>query len=210
MSSKFYTGIGSRETPDSMLVLIRTIGEALARQGWGLRSGGAIKADTAFDQGALAGQGKRAIYLPELPKPHSPRARDPAFISPADAFGRLLWQDAMDLAAYLHKGWDHLDDYARCLMARNVFQVLGDDLNTPSKFVICWAPKSKLNERGECINVAGGTGLAVRLAAHVKVPVFNLDLPQHRLQIERGLLKMTGVAPPAVVVPTVRGRSLQP
>ena len=54
-----------------------------------------------------------------------------------------------------------------CLMVeknckRNVFQVLGADLKTPTEFIICWTDKY------------GGTQQALRIAKSFSIPVFNL------------------------------------
>ena len=49
--AKYYTGIGSRETPDSILSLFNDIVFQLAGLGYTLRSGGADGADTAFEEG---------------------------------------------------------------------------------------------------------------------------------------------------------------
>ena len=38
---KFYSGIGSRETPQDIMELMTSIAAQLARQHWTLRSGGA-------------------------------------------------------------------------------------------------------------------------------------------------------------------------
>lgn len=49
-----YAGIGSRQTPDDILELMHRIGSTLAINGFTLRSGGAVGADTAFEQGAVS------------------------------------------------------------------------------------------------------------------------------------------------------------
>jgi len=49
---KFYTGVGSRKTPLSILKVMRKLGYKLAIDGWMLRSGGADGADSAFEKGA--------------------------------------------------------------------------------------------------------------------------------------------------------------
>jgi len=46
-----YTGIGSRACPPEILGVMFMLGEALAEQGWILRSGAAPGADSAFEQG---------------------------------------------------------------------------------------------------------------------------------------------------------------
>ena len=49
-------------------------------------------------------------------------------------------------------------------MARNGYQILGKDLKTPVRFVICYTPN------GDRI---GGTAQALRIAMDLKIPVFN-------------------------------------
>lgn len=48
----YYTGVGSRKTPQSILILMNKIAQHFSSYGWILRSGGAQGADTAFESGA--------------------------------------------------------------------------------------------------------------------------------------------------------------
>lgn len=48
---KYYTGVGSRKTPQNEFDLLVKVGYFLAEQGWTLRSGAADGADTAFEEG---------------------------------------------------------------------------------------------------------------------------------------------------------------
>lgn len=72
-----------------------------------------------------------------------------------------------NIAEKYHPRWDYLNQGGQKLMARNVHQVLGTDLNTPSEFVICWTP----NGSG-----SGGTGQALRLAKDYNIPVFDCGI----------------------------------
>ena len=58
-----------------------------------------------------------------------------------------------------------LSDGVKLIKSRNVYQVLGVDLKSPSDVVICWT------EEGEVI---GGTGLAIKIAQANKIPVVNV------------------------------------
>ena len=49
---KVYAGIGSRETPDTVLAILEALATVLARAGFVLRSGGAPGADTACEAGS--------------------------------------------------------------------------------------------------------------------------------------------------------------
>ncbi len=112
---KFYTGVGSRETPPNILNIMTELAKKLAIEGWTLRSGGAQGADSAFERGADLVYGPKEIYRPD-------QANKAAF----------------DMAATVHPAWHRCSDFAKKLHARNCFQVLGYGLNSPSSFLVCW------------------------------------------------------------------------
>lgn len=151
----FYTGVGSRQTPQAIQGGMAYVAQLLSNMGWVLRSGGAIGADKAFQTGAKASLAE--IYRP-LGEQRYPTE---------------LWEQAMQIAASTHPAWNHCSDYAKALHTRNVFQVLGGDLNTPSRFVLCWTPDGAEYTR-ETSRATGGTGTAIRIADMYGVPVFNL------------------------------------
>lgn len=65
--------------------------------------------------------------------------------------------------------------------ARNVYQVLGKDLDTPSKMLIAW---TKLTRKGEPM---GGTATAINLAKKFGVEVLHLGREEDMLRIQRFL-----------------------
>jgi hypothetical protein len=152
----FYTGIGSRETPIHILAEMTNLARNLELCGWTLRSGGAKGADSAFEAG-VSDPHNAKIYLPWQRFAHNPSGL--FHISP----------EAYAMAESFHPAWNRCGIAARKFHARNCYQVLGADLNTPSRMVICWTPGGK---------VAGGTGQAMRIAKHYNIPIFNLALPE--------------------------------
>lgn len=161
---KYYTGIGSRQTPKDILKLMEDIAFKLAQKGYILRSGAAEGADSAFERGCdrfymgakevfipwkdfggISGQGMRLI-LEELPTA----------------------KEAYQLASETHPAWDKCSKGAKALHARNTFQILGPNLNNPSSFLICWA---QVDKHGQ---LKGGTRTAWELAKANGVPCFNL------------------------------------
>ena len=64
IKNKYYSGIGSRNTPPDIKDLMKVIAEKLAEKGFTLRSGSSPGADIAFEKGALEGGGKIELYLP--------------------------------------------------------------------------------------------------------------------------------------------------
>lgn len=155
---RYYCGIGSRQTPPLVLDLMGQAAGAMEAQGFTLRSGGAPGADDAFEQGCS----KKEIYLPW--SPFNNRAADGVthFLIPEG-----IKEEAYRIAEHFHPGWRYLKRGARALMARNVLQVLGLDLQTPSELILCWTPGGKIE---------GGTGQALRMAQHYRIEVVNYGL----------------------------------
>lgn len=153
-----YAGIGSRNTPDQQRCRMADIAAGLAKQGWLLRSGAAPGADTAFEWGCDQVNGDKEIYLPWS---NFARHSSSMTITPEQL------EAAEYLASLFHPAWDKCSPAARQLHARNGFQILGPDLNDPVDMVICWTPGGK---------VTGGTGQAMRIAQHLKIPILNLAM----------------------------------
>jgi hypothetical protein len=171
--AKYYTGIGSRQTPADILEKMTSIAAKLGSLGWTLRSGAAAGADTAFERGAP--DHLKEIYLPWAG--FSQRYDD----EPGVIYAQQLetWEMAGRTAARFHPAWAKLSLAARNLHTRNVFQVLGRGLQPQkSRFVICWTPG---------VIATGGTATAVRLAQHCGVEVFNLVAPDDRDRLDRWL-----------------------
>lgn len=150
--SKFYTGVGSRETPFDILSHMTMIAQRLQHE-YILRSGGAQGADSAFEDGAK--DNKEIFYASDATT------------------------EAMEIAKKFHPAWNRCSAYARKLHGRNAFQVLGRSLDTPSKFLICWTPDGCVSHKTRSINT-GGTGTAISIAEAYGVKIFNLKLIEHK------------------------------
>lgn len=155
-----YAGIGSRETPGGSLNAMELIGAELGKIGWILRSGAAPGADSAFERGADSVAGKKEIFLPW--QGFGGRYRGPGVVVVSN---REICVEAERLAAAFHPKWSACSPGARTLHSRNVFQILGADLQSSTDFVICWT----VDASGK-----GGTGQAIRIARHFKIPVFDI------------------------------------
>ena len=163
---KHYTGVGSRETPEDVLLLMQKIGMKYAKQGWILRSGGAVGADAAFSHGCLHQDGEQELYIPW-------NGFNGLFNTTK---GVCLVQDqgvlkrASEIAAAVHPNWNACSKGAKDLHTRNVYQVLGADLQTPSRGLICWSPI-------QGSSIKGGTRTAWEVARYSGIPCFNLAYP---------------------------------
>lgn len=185
-----YAGIGSRETPSDIRDVMIACGYYLALQGYILRSGGAGGADEFFEIGAdLAlqqGKGQKQIFLPWKGFRENPSKW---YMGNKGLLKEEDNKESYHIASKFHPSWFTIKKQAvKDLMARNVMQAIGPDLNSPSKFVICWTPDGCIHHRDRTFET-GGTGQAISIATHYKIPVYNLALPEHLLRIRNALNK---------------------
>lgn len=154
-----YAGIGSRETPLEVQAVMTGLATLLEQWGLVLRSGGAAGADSAFARGT-AQPASREIFVPWE------RFAEPLYHGEeVVATAQPTYGAAEALAAEHHPNWQACRAGARKLHSRNMMQILGRGLQSPSGAVICWTRDGK---------ATGGTGQAMRLALARGVPVFNL------------------------------------
>jgi len=165
LSTKYYAGIGSRETPEDIGSLMKEMAEFLASAGYTLRSGGAAGADSFFESG-VPEEGPKEIYLPWK-----------GFNGRTSGF-YVVSDEAVSLAKSFHPRWYGLNPSAKLLIARNSYQVLGLSLNDPVDFIICWTQGGKPR---------GGTGQALRIASDLSIPVYNLGKGKDLLFIKECL-----------------------
>lgn len=160
--SMFYTGIGSRKTPPHIQEWQTEIARRLEGSGYVLRSGGAEGADQAFQRG-ISHPSRMEIYLPWWGFNDFYRAE--GFHVPS---GMSNSEEAGNIASTIHPAWERLTRGPRAMHRRNVYQVLGQDLATPSHLVVFWAPYQGNGQ------VKGGANTAVQLALRHQVPVINM------------------------------------
>lgn len=152
---KYFAGIGSRETPESIYPIILDLSKTLINLDFVLRSGGADGADSFWEKAYDCLEGEKEIYLPW--KGFNDNSSPLYEIKP--------W--AIERAEIYHPNWNHLSPAAQKLHSRNVYQINGynDYWDEMSDFVICYTPDGK---------DSGGTGQAIRIARQHGIPLFNL------------------------------------
>lgn len=148
MKVLYWTGVGSRKTPKELKEKFMKISRYLEQLGFILRTGDADGADYFFRSGVKSLKNK-IIYTAKDANPQS-----------------------MEIASKIHPAWHNCSDYAKKLHGRNCFQVLGEDFNSKSEFLLCWT------KNGE---ITGGTATAINLANQNKITVFNFGLDYKRV-----------------------------
>lgn len=195
----FYSGIGSRETPEEILGVMEDAAFRLARLGFILRSGKAGGADAAFQKGM-----QKFFETIDISPGNLYRGRPLAEIYiPWDGFGSDdadlwdFWDIPLNYLDYLipeqksvrdalveeiHPNFEALKRSrgAFALHSRNMHQVLGGNIlkPKPSKFCLYYAPEDKKG------NPKGGTATAVNLCKKYGVRTLNLNTDERLATLE--------------------------
>lgn len=174
--TKYYTGIGSREVPLEIYELMTKVAEFLSGQGFILRSGGADGSDSAFELGAK----EMEIYLPwnGFNNRRTNQLHDDKYLVPSE-FGNYSYAEL--ITKMTHPACDKLNDTTWKFHNRNVYQILGKNLLTPSNFVVLYAPTTT-------DGVKGGTNTAYTIAKRMGIKTYNLYVSEERKLIEEKLL----------------------
>jgi hypothetical protein len=152
------TCVGSRKTPECFLRMFEEFGNYIRHKGYWARSGHASGADYAFEKGAKE---NCIVYLPWQ-----------GFNDKLPIVGHVRYnykpeveERALD-AVLSHEPYvAKLSDAIKKIKCRNVYQLVGEKLNSPSDLVVCWTL------RGEPV---GGTGLVIKMARQAEIPIINL------------------------------------
>ena len=166
------TGVGARRTPESVCELFKEIGVEARERGWFIRSGHAEGADYAFELGAKK---NCIVYLP-----WATFNKD----KPVLGIGRSsqLRDEVLKIVYKLEPYAKDLSDGVKLIKSRNVYQVLGEDLKSPSDVLICWT------EEGI---VEGGTGLAIKIAQMHNIPIVNVGNRETAASLDKIMTHIT-------------------
>lgn len=176
--TKTITGIGSRSSDPSFKKykpfkneeLIRFIminaGLYFQELGYSLRSGDAIGSDRYFAENF--DDDRKEIYRPLNKLKNNTRTH-------IFNYNEEDWKLALEVIKLIHPGFSYLNDYSIALHARNVFQVLGSNLDNKSKFILAYTPDGAKRYE-DCSSKTGGTGTAIKIADLLDIPVFNLSI----------------------------------
>ena len=149
------TGIGSRETPNKIMLEMEKIGEYCKNNNITVRSGHADGADWAFEKGA---QQRCIAYLPWQNFNSNLKSNARIVVVPSD-------DKYYEITKTFHPNVKALSRGALSLMNRNACQVLGLNLDKYTNCIVCWTKDGKL---------MGGTAQAIKIANFYNIPVYNM------------------------------------
>ena len=192
---KYYSGVGSRETPMYILYMMSKLAIIFEKQGFILRSGCALGADSAFEDALLNPVKTAEIYIPYKAFPGKMGTKyKNHYICPQDRFNEggfnSLFRQATRLIHKheIHRAWRRLSERIMLLHNRNMFQVLGQDLNTKSNFTVCYT-KAGETKYEETTQRTGGTGTAINASDIFGVETFNLGKSEHYIRLSKFIEK---------------------
>ncbi|MGR5448501.1 hypothetical protein ACP3V3_01710 [Vibrio sp. PNB22_3_1] len=180
-----YTGIGPRAITREQSYQLLCVTFVLAMNRYLARTGGAHGSDHTVYMAAVFAQrwfvenGYKS-ELSDLVRLYLPWDGFNGFSVNSDFAFCLKNPRATSTAKSLHRAWGRLQSGGRKMMSRNVHQVLGDDLDDPSHFVLCHTSDGADGVTKMATSATGGTGMAINVAAQNQVPVRNLGNPEVR------------------------------
>lgn len=158
--ARYFTGVGARYgVPSDVYDRVDSIGRYLIGIGYRNRTGDAVGMDAAWR--------KVCAHACDF---YAPRNRSNP-LADAKIITGEHYVRAKNITRQYHPYFHNLGDFEAELHIRNVFEVLGDELNNPSEFLVCW---TKDGAEKKTTRETGGTGQAIRLAIAYDIPVFNL------------------------------------
>ncbi|WP_372371430.1 hypothetical protein [Candidatus Uabimicrobium sp. HlEnr_7] len=166
MQPKKYAGIGSRNTPNEILKVMKRLGTHYANNKYLLRSGNCQGADQAFQHGVNIVE----PHLIELFLPNKNYNKKKQVKGNRIVYDQKHFKEALVIASQIHLRWSNLSKMGKIFHGRSVQMILGYDLQTPSDFVICWTHEAK---------EVGGTAIGIILAKEKNIPVLNLANKEH-------------------------------
>ncbi len=111
---RYYAGIGSRETPFDIQLMMYDLGAKLGKK-YCLRSGNAHGADISFENGCDSIHGQKEIFVQ-----------------------KDCTEEAEEYSSKFHPKWYECNFGARKNHGRNAMIILGPKLDCPVERVICW------------------------------------------------------------------------
>ena len=161
---KAYVGLGNDDAPQDVLEKMTEIAKILAERGWTLRHTGNIKGpDVAFEKGA----GPSEAYIAWK----GFNERQSEFIPPKN-----VHPEVVTIMKQYMPTFDNIKPGVHKIIARSVYAIIGKDLRSPARFIVCWSADGAENAANKTAKT-GFMGLPIAFGSSLNVPVFNLKNP---------------------------------
>lgn len=167
---KSYAGTGNKEAPQNILDRFTEIARVLDQFGYTLRTGGFDGPEEYFEKGSS----HLELHLPW--KDFNKRDSKLTFTS----------HEAMEIARKFHPTFDGLSPAIQKFLAKNVRTLLGKDLKSAVRFVICWSEDGAETIKEKSFKT-GNIGHVLAIASAMRIPVFNFGKPDAEERLRKYL-----------------------
>ncbi len=173
--------IGARDCPwPEVQYLADKVGYWLGKLNWAFRSGKAKGLDSWFEAGfKKSGSKNYTIYLPE--NNFNGGVYDGVHYFDATLFD--TYEMAKMISKKYHPNWGKLNSFGVKAMTRNYYQMFGHEDVSPKtclpSLIFCWTEKLQIDNENRVSNANGGTGQAIRMGYHNRVPIIHFNYAPH-------------------------------
>lgn len=151
-----YAGIGNDDTPESVLKQMTTLATRLESEGWVVRCDGGKGPSEVFEK-----MSSHELYLPWK-----------NFNGKESQFNKVT-DEAKNLTKQFHPSFESLKDSVKVIVARHAQVILGKDLKSPVKFVVCYSSDGAESGKERSAKT-GYMSIPIAIAAAQRIPIFNL------------------------------------
>ena len=165
---KPYAATGNKDCPPEILRKFEELAKMLETQGYTARIGGLEGIEETVEKTQV----KQELILP--------------FKEFNQKQSKFTWasERAFAIAKMFHPTFDSIKKGAQYFLAKNARLILGDKMNSPALFLICWTEDGAESAR-EKTSRTGFSGHPIAIASAIGIPIFNLGKPdaEQRLKL---------------------------
>lgn len=151
-----YAGIGNEDAPDPVLRQMEKLSVDLDMGGWTVRCDGGKGPSEIFEKTTT-----HELYLPWN-----------NFNGKQNSVCKVS-KEANDLTKQFHPSFESLKDSIKAIVSRHAHVILGKDLKSPVKFVVCYSGDGAESGKERSAKT-GYMSIPIAIASAQRIPIFNL------------------------------------
>ena len=176
VSTKTFTGVGHRVIPMAVRSFLFEAGAIMSANGYKGYSGIASGSDTCFQKGCESVGGEFLALRPFSGYGETSVSLNTITVNVEELQN---YQEARYIASLIHPIWKELSYKVQSLHTRNVYEVIGLDLESPTDIFLMYAKVSSAT------TVEGGTNTAYQLAREFNIKTLNFFKPLDRILFKK-------------------------
>lgn len=154
---KAYAALSNKNAPEEVVETMRRLVHKLNDEGYTLRTAG----NEGPEESLEAQTEQKEVHIPWK-----------GFNNRESRFNRND-NNAIEIVQAFHPTFASLKPAVQAIIARSAHVILGKDLRSPVRFLVCWSEDGLENAKDRSIK-SGYMGMPVAVANSLSIPVFNL------------------------------------